>query len=88
VTEQNFDSFIQRDATKYHVLLFTEKKTTPAIIKSLSKRYLNKLLIGEVRQSEAELVEKFKVTKFPTLLVVSDSENFQGEVYPGEIKVD
>jgi hypothetical protein len=56
VTEQNFDSFIQRDSSKHHVLLFTEKKSTPAIIKSLSKKYLNKLLIGEVRIAEAALV--------------------------------
>ena len=34
------------------------------------------------------LVEKFQVTKFPTLLVVSDAESFKGDVYTGEIKVD
>jgi hypothetical protein len=57
-------------------------------MKSLSKKYLNKLLIGEVRTSEAVLVEKLQVTKFPTLLVVSDAESFKGDVYTGEIKVD
>jgi hypothetical protein len=76
VTEQNFDSFIQRDSSKHHVLLFTDKKTTPVIMKSLSKKYLNKLLIGEIRTSEAVLVDKFKIVKFPTLLVVSDAESF------------
>lgn len=88
VTQQNFDSFLSRDGTKHHVLLFTDKKTTPVIMKSLSKKYLNKLLIGEVRNSEAALVDKFKVTKFPTLMIVSEAESDSGEVYTGEIKVD
>jgi hypothetical protein len=65
-----------RDVTKPHVLLFTDKKTTPAILKSLSKKFLDKLVFGEVRHTETELVEKFKVTEFPTLLVVTEIENY------------
>ena len=41
VTENNWESFIERErATKHKVLLFTEKKTTPTIYKALSKKYL------------------------------------------------
>jgi DnaJ family protein C protein 16 len=70
------------------VLLFTDKKTTPAIFKSLSKKFLDKLVFGEVRHTEAELVANFKVTEFPTLLVVTDIETLTGDKYSGDIKVD
>ncbi len=41
VTENNWQSFIERErATKHKILLFTEKKTTPTIYKALSKKYL------------------------------------------------
>jgi hypothetical protein len=56
VTDSNYASFCEREKTKHHVILFTDKKTTPAILKSLSKKYLDRLLIGEVRSSESSLV--------------------------------
>lgn len=47
------------------------------------------MLFGEVRKSsEAELVQKFKITQFPTLLVITDPTNFEGEVYTGDMKID
>ncbi len=52
VTSSNYEQFIQRDPTKYHVLLFTERKTTAPLFKALSKIYKDKLLFGEVRKSE------------------------------------
>jgi len=76
VTEQNFEAFTLRDPSKYHILLFTDKKQTPVILKSLSKKYYNKLQVGEIRSSETSLVRNFGVTKFPTLLVLTDSENY------------
>lgn len=49
VAESNFEVFKVREATKHHVLLFTDKRSTPALFKALSKKYLNKLYFGEVR---------------------------------------
>jgi len=56
VTGDNFESFKYRDVAKPHVLLFTDKKSTPAIFKSLSKKFIDKLVFGEVRSSETELI--------------------------------
>jgi hypothetical protein len=54
VTAQNFKDFNDRsDKTK--VLYFTDKKTTSATMKALSKKYLDKLSFGEVRATD-ELV--------------------------------
>jgi len=70
------------------VLLFTERKTTAPIFKALSKQFKDKLLFGEVRKSEADLIQKFKVTAFPTLLAVTDPFTHEGEAYSGDLKID
>jgi Thioredoxin len=37
VNKDNYQSFVERDPTKYKVLLFTERKSTAPIFKALSK---------------------------------------------------
>lgn len=88
VTSDNFESFFYRDSTKHHVLLFTDKKSTPAIFKALSKKFLDKLVFGEVRTSEKQLLDKYGVTEYPTIIVVTDSEALQSDKYTGDNKVD
>jgi DnaJ family protein C protein 16 len=56
VNNENFDAFIEREPTKYKILHFTEKKTTPTVIKAMSKKYRDKLAFGEIRQDESELI--------------------------------
>lgn len=81
VTDENFEQFIERDPLKFKVLLFTERKTTAPIFKALSKQYKDKLIFGEVRKSELKLIEKFSVTQFPTILVVTDPHEFSSESF-------
>jgi hypothetical protein len=88
VTTDNYDQFIQREPTKYKVLLFTERKTTAPIFKALSRQYKDKLFLGEVRKSETSLIQKYGITSFPTLLVVTDPNEYKGEVYQDELKID
>ncbi len=56
VTSDNYEQFVSRDPSKYKVLLFTERKSTPPIYKALSKQYKDKLLLGEVRKSDTALI--------------------------------
>lgn len=56
VTGENYKQFFEREPTKYKILLFTERKTTAPIFKALSKQYKDKLLFGEVRKSEIDLI--------------------------------
>jgi hypothetical protein len=72
VTEKNYDSFINEDQSKNKVLLFTNKKSTPPLFKALSKEYKGKLLFGQVKSSEEILIEKFKITNYPTLMMLTD----------------
>jgi len=56
VNSENYSEFIIRDFDKNKFLLFTDKKSTPTIYKALSKKYLGKAVLGEVRKSETELI--------------------------------
>lgn len=88
INKDNYADFLTTHSELYHVLLFTNKKSTPPLFKALSKDYLNKLSLGEVRQSETELVKSFNIQKFPTLLILIDHETGQSEVFDGEMKYD
>lgn len=88
VNSDNYAGFTGRDADKNKFLLFTDKKSTPAMYKMLSKKYLGKAVFGEVRKSETELLQKFQIYNFPTLMVLTDPDNHIGESYEGEFKVN
>jgi len=61
-------------------LLFTDRKTTAPLFKSLSKTYKDKLMFGEVKK-EPKLIANFKVEKIPTLMVITDPFEYKGELY-------
>lgn len=88
VNDDNFEEFDKNDADKNKVLLFTSRKSTPPLLKVLSKEYKGRLIFGEVRQSSKKLIEKFKIKKFPTLLVLTDGSLYLGTPYEGEFKKD
>jgi len=66
------------------VLLFTDKKTVPTLFKALALEYRNRLHFGWIKSTEKELVEKYGVEKFPTVLVQKKGEEefnkFDGKV--------
>ena len=88
INKDNYNDFMTTHPERYHVLLFTSKKSTPPLFKSLSKDYLNHLSFGEIRQSETDLIKAFNINKFPTLVVVTDLENNEVDVFKDEIKYD
>jgi len=88
INKDNYNDFMTSHPERYHVLLFTSKKTTPPLFKALSKDYLNHLNFGEVRQSEKELIKTFNIDKFPTLIVITNLETNEYDLYKEEIKYD
>lgn len=74
--------------SKHKILLFTDKKSTPTVFKALSKKHIERLNFGEIKQAEAELVKEFGVEAFPTIIALTDPENYKGEKYEGEMTVD
>lgn len=70
------------------MLLFTDRKNTAPLFKSLSKTYKDRMMFGEVKK-EPKLISNFKVTKIPTLMVVTDPLDFKGDIYEmADIKID
>ena len=89
VNKENYDSFAERDRmTKHKIILFTDKKATPTIFKALSKKHIDRLNFGEIKQGEEELLKLFGVTTFPTILALTEPEDYKGEQYEGEMTVD
>lgn len=88
VTDENYQSFISREAQNEKALIFSDKKYPNALMKSLSKIYKGKILFGYVRNTETELIRKFNIQKYTTLMVLTDPENYIGEVYNGDSKLE
>lgn len=82
VNNDNYESFIDEQPDKNKILIFTDRKTTAPLYKSLSKTYKDKLVFGEVKKSSSqELFDKFGIKETPALLALSDPQNYQGEAY-------
>mmetsp|Transcript_135059 Transcript_135059/g.349973 ORF Transcript_135059/g.349973 Transcript_135059/m.349973 type:complete len:421 (+) Transcript_135059:102-1364(+) len=88
VTKENVDGFITTDPTKPKVLLFSNKKTPPTIWKALSSETVFKRTVkfGFVSEDDTDIVQKFKVKKFPTVLMQRGSKAEIKETYSGDMK--
>lgn len=83
VTDKDLDSFLAKDGPK--ALLFTEKGTTSALLKSIAIDYLSVLNVGQVRNKEVGAVEKFGIEKFPTLVLIPEGTDAEPKIYNGEL---
>lgn len=82
---------MQEEPSLPRVLLFTEKKDTPLLLKKLSLELHRAAVIGEAPSSDKTLAKKFGVTSFPTLLVSPGgaqdpkAESFEWKRFNGDI---
>lgn len=87
LTKDTADEWLTTDPTKPKVLLFSDKKTVPMIFKALSSETVFKRTVkfGFVTDSEADIVSRFKVKKFPTVLMQRGAKAETKEQYKGEM---
>lgn len=85
VNNNNIDNFLNERINLPKCFLFTEKKGNPLIIKALSVAFDKKIDIGIVRSSESAIVTKYRIKKFPTVLVLTVGERKQ-KLYEGNIR--
>ncbi|GJC90364.1 putative protein disulfide-isomerase DDB_G0275025 [Colletotrichum liriopes] len=85
VTDKDLDSFLEGDKPK--AILFTDKGTTSALLRSVAIDFLDTVTVGQVRSKEAKAVEKFGVKSFPTLVLLPGGDK-EPIVYDGELKKD
>merc|ERR1719401_1734906 len=88
LTKENVDGFVTTDATKPKVILFSNKKTPPTIWKALSSETVFKRTVkfGFVTEEDQDLIAKFKIKKFPSVIMQRGSKAEIKEEYKGEMK--
>lgn len=74
------EKFLGRPHNK--AILFTDKKSIPTLFKALALEYRERLTFGCIKSTEKELVEKYGIEQFPTVLVLKGDETtkFDGKV--------
>merc|ERR1719159_1842114 len=77
ITKDNVDTWLTSDASKPKVLIFSNKKTPPTILKALSSDTVFKRTakFGFVTEDEADVCSKFKVKKFPSVVMQRKAGN-------------
>jgi len=87
VTNENADTFLTTDSSKPKVLLFSNKNSPPTIWKALSSETVFKRTVkfGFVSQESTEVVDKFKVKKFPAIFMRRGAKAEIKEEYKGEM---
>jgi len=88
LTKDNVDGFLTTDPSKPKVILFSNKKSPPTIWKALSSETVFKrtLKFGFVAEEEKDIVQRFKVKKFPSIIMQRGSKAEVKETYEGEMK--
>ncbi|TFB05110.1 Putative protein disulfide-isomerase [Trichoderma ghanense] len=84
LTDKDIDAFLEKDADKPKAILFTEKGTTSALLKSLAIDFLDAVTIGQVRNKETAAVEKFGISSFPSFVLIPGGGK-EPIVYSGEL---
>ncbi|TDZ39934.1 putative protein disulfide-isomerase [Colletotrichum trifolii] len=85
VADKDLDSFLEGDKPK--AILFTEKGSTSALLRSVAIDFLDVVTVAQVRSKETAAVEKFGIKSFPTLLLLPGGDK-EPIVYDGELKKD
>lgn len=94
VNNNNVDNFLTESHNLPKAVLFTDKKGFPLIFKALSVQFdvknffkkQKKIKFGIVRSENKAIVDKYKVKKFPTILIIPVGDKKQPQIYQGENK--
>ncbi|KAI0020795.1 thioredoxin-domain-containing protein [Xylariomycetidae sp. FL0641] len=85
VTDKDIDEFLAKNNETAKAILFTEKGTTSALLKSLAIDFLDVITVAQVRNKETKANEMFGIDSYPTLVLLPGGDK-EGLVYDGEMK--
>ncbi|KAJ9292189.1 hypothetical protein DTO021C3_82 [Paecilomyces variotii] len=85
LSDKDVDEWLSENKDVPKAILFTEKGTTGALLKSVAIDFLGSIKVAQIRSKESEAVKKFGITSYPTLIRLpgGDKEHI---VYDGELK--
>ncbi|KAI1094046.1 thioredoxin-domain-containing protein [Rostrohypoxylon terebratum] len=87
VTDKDIDSFLSTKNDTAKAILFTEKGTTSALLKSIAIDFLDVITIAQIRDKETKANELFGIKSYPTLVLLPGGDK-ESVVYNGELKKD
>ncbi|KAI0006593.1 thioredoxin-domain-containing protein [Xylariaceae sp. FL0662B] len=87
VTDKNFDAFLSTNNETAKAILFTEKGTTSALLRSIAIDFLDVITVAQIRDKETKANEIFGINSYPTLVLLPGGDK-EGLVYDGEMKKD
>lgn len=79
--------FLESKPNKPKVILFSEYKRLPFLLKAVSHAYHDTMHVGHVNSTEAALVKRFKITSFPSLIIVRKKSE-KPLYFTGELKLN
>jgi len=88
ITKENVDSWLTSDPSKPKILVFSNKKNPPTILKALSSDTVFKRTakFGFVTEEDADVCQKFKVKKFPSVIMQRKAgSEMKKETYSGDM---
>lgn len=83
--DKDFEAWLSTNADVPRAILFTEKGTVSALIRSLAVDFLGSITFGQIRSKEVAAVEKMGVKAFPSLVLVFAGSQ-EVVVFSGEMK--
>jgi len=85
ISDKDIDEFLSKNNDTAKALLFTEKGTTSALLRSVAIDFLDAITIGQVRNTQKKAVELFGIETFPTLVLLPGGDK-DSIVYDGDLK--
>merc|ERR1719240_462168 len=87
LTKDNVDGFLTTEPTKPKVLLFSNKPKPPMMFRALSSETVFKRTVkfGFVQESQADIISRFKIKKFPSFVMQRGSKGETKETYKGDM---
>lgn len=85
VTDKDIDSFLSTNNETAKAILFTDKGTTSALLRSLAIDFLDVISFAQIRDKESKAVQTFGIESYPTLVLLPGGDK-EGLVYEGEMK--
>lgn len=83
--DKDLDEWLRHGNDSSKAILFSDKGTTSALLKSLAIDFLGNVQIAQVRDKERAAVKAFGVSTFPTFILLPGGDR-EGVVYDGEMK--
>ncbi|KAF5010759.1 hypothetical protein F66182_15424, partial [Fusarium sp. NRRL 66182] len=84
LTDKDYESWVAADEFP-KAILFTDKGTTGALLRSLAVDFLGGINFAQIRSKETKAVDQFGITSFPTLVLLPAGGS-EPVVYEGEMK--